>query len=68
MRIPSEDNGRIDLQLLPGMTAEISAQLEADGILTKEKILEMGVKGLQDYRGVGPAKGKMIIAAINAME
>lgn len=67
-RIPPDGDGHIDLQLLPGMTGEISAQLEAAGIQTKEKILELGVKGLQDYRGVGPAKGKMIIDAINAME
>lgn len=58
---------RLDLQTLPGMTAEITAQLEADGITTKEKILELGAKGLQKYKGVGPSKGKMIVEAIQAM-
>ncbi len=67
-RIPPDDDGHIDLQLLPGMTGEISAQLDAAGITTKAQILEMGVEGLQIYRGVGAKKGKMIIDAINAME
>lgn len=63
--------GRIksfDLQTLPGMTHEIASQLEADGITSKEKIIELGVDGIQKYKGVGAKKGKMIIEAIQAMQ
>ena len=65
-RIPVD--GKVDLQLLPGMTAEIVQQLELDGISTKDQILKLGVEGLKNYRGVGDKKGKMIIEAIKAME
>lgn len=67
--LPKEGNEkRIDLQLLPGISAAVASQLEANGITTAEAILALGVAGLQAYRGVGEKKAGTIIGALRELQ
>lgn len=65
---PTDQPRAFDLQTLPGVNSAIARLLIADGIDSKEKLLELGVGGLQDYRGVGKVKAQRIIDAIGGME
>lgn len=56
-----------DIQVLPGVTKGIAEQMTADGIQSYEDILNLGVQGLQKYKGVADTRAMMIIDAINAM-
>jgi hypothetical protein len=67
-RVPVALRDELDLQLLPGISAENARQLEADGYTTKTQILELGVPGLKNYPGIGEIRAKAIIDAIGAME
>ena len=54
---------RFALQTVPGITAEIARQMEADGVDSAEKIVALGVDGLKKYKGIGPTKAETILAA-----
>jgi glycosyltransferase involved in cell wall biosynthesis/predicted flap endonuclease-1-like 5' DNA nuclease len=54
----------IDLTRLPGITPAIAENLYADGIDTKEKVLALGVEGLQQYSGIGEVRAEGMIAAL----
>ncbi len=56
----------LDVQLIPGITAEIAEQFEAAGITTVEQVLVLGVNGLQKFKGIGAVKAPVIIEAIQA--
>lgn len=58
----------LDLRALPGVTPEIAAQLEGDGIRTRGDILSLGVEGLKGYRGIGEVKANTILGALGALE
>ncbi len=66
-RVPVELRDEIDLQLLPGITDDIASLLTDDGISTKTQVLELGIDGLKQYRGIGEVKAKSIIEAIHRM-
>lgn len=56
-----------DLQSLPGVGGTLAQQLMGTGATTKEDVLALGVKGLQQFAGVGPVKAENIIEAIQEM-
>jgi glycosyltransferase involved in cell wall biosynthesis len=56
-----------DPQTLPGITAEIAQQFEADGIASISEIVELGVEGLQKYKGIGAVKAQRILDALAAI-
>lgn len=53
----------LELQKLTGMNVGIAKQLVADGIVTKEQILALGMDGLMKYRGVAERRATMILGA-----
>lgn len=53
---------------LPGVTAPIAEQLDADGIETADQVLELGVNGLMKYKGIGAVKAETIIEAVTALQ
>jgi glycosyltransferase involved in cell wall biosynthesis len=55
-----------DLQALPGVSDGLAAWLLEQGVSNKTELLALGVEGLQDHKGTGPARAQMIIAAIEA--
>ena len=57
-----------DLQTVPGVSADIAAQLKELGADTLEDVLLLGVEGLKDIKGVGDKKADMIINAIEGMQ
>jgi ERCC4-type nuclease len=57
---------KTDLQTLPGITADIAAQLKQEGADTPEDVLLLGIDGLKELKGVGDKKAEMILAAIQA--
>jgi len=64
----AEEGERIDLQLLPGISPAVAAQLEANGVTTTAAILALGVAGLQAYKGVGEKKAGAIIGALRELQ
>ena len=63
---PDSRPAKTDLQTLPGVSAEIAAQLKTEGADTLEDVLALGVEGLKEIKGVGSKKAEMIVAAIQA--
>jgi predicted flap endonuclease-1-like 5' DNA nuclease len=59
-----EKTAVFDLQTLPGIGAKIAEQLKADGIDSKEKVLALGVDGLQRYQGISESRAQVIIEAL----
>ena len=57
-----------DFQTLPGVNAEIAAAMKASGLSTREDVLALGEEGLLQYKGIGPAKAKVIINALTGEE
>ena len=57
---------KTDLQALPGVTADIAAQLKQEGVDTPEDVLSLGIDGLKALKGVGDKKAEMILGAIQA--
>jgi glycosyltransferase involved in cell wall biosynthesis len=55
-----------DLQMIPGIGSVLANALKADGIDSKEKLLELGVDGLKKYGGVGDVKAKVILEAASS--
>jgi hypothetical protein len=53
---------------LPGVTAPIAEQLDADGIETADQVLELGIEGLTKYTGIGKVKAEAIIEAIGQLQ
>ncbi len=53
---------------LPGVTAPIAEQLDADGIETADQVLELGIDGLQKYTGIGKVKAEAIIEVIGQLQ
>lgn len=53
-----------DIQLVPGISADIAEQLKELGVDTQEDILTLGIDGLKEIRGIGEKKAAMIISAI----
>lgn len=51
----------LDLQTLPGVTAEIAKRMAAAGLDTEEAILEASVKGLTKIKGIAETRAKTII-------
>lgn len=58
------DERDFDLQTIPGIGGDLAAALKEDGIDMLQDILEIGVDGLMEYKGVGPKKAQIIVAAI----
>lgn len=58
----------LDLQTIPGLTAQIAAQLEAQGVTTQAGILELGRTGLQALRGCGEVRADMIVGFLEEPE
>lgn len=54
----------IDLQSLPGITTAIQEEMEARDIATVGDILELGVEGLTEIRGIGDSKAATIIGYV----
>lgn len=52
-----------NLQMIPGVGGALAAQLEHDGITTKEDVLALGIEGLKRYKGVGDFKAQTILKA-----
>ena len=57
-----------DFQTLPGVNADIAAAMKASGLSTREDVLALGEKGLLQYKGIGPAKAKVIIRTLSGKE
>ena len=57
-----------DFQTLPGVNADIAAAMKASGLSTREDVLALGEQGLLQYKGIGPAKAKVIIDALSGEE
>ena len=55
----------VNLHKLPGMTKEIAIQFQRDGVINKESFLELNVKGLMKYKGVGEKKARKFIEAVS---
>ena len=55
--------GSFDLEALPGVTKPVAAAMAAGGIDSFEKIMDLGVPGLTDIRGIGKVKAEQIIGA-----
>jgi glycosyltransferase involved in cell wall biosynthesis len=67
--LPAAGEGeRIDLQLLPGISAAVARQLEANSVMTIEAVLALGVEGLQGYKGVGEVRAGQIIGALRELQ
>ena len=64
---PQRDK-KLDLQSLPGVGADIAKQLKEDGVDTIDDLLQLGVDGIREYRGVGKHKAEMIISAIESLK
>ena len=58
----------LNLETLPGISPQIAKQLKADGVTTRDALLELGVDGLKAYKGVGPAKAAMILGAVGSLD
>jgi len=61
-----EDNGKVDLQKIPGVTPSIASQLIEDGVTDVSSFLSLGVSGLQEYKGVGAVKAQQIMDTVSA--
>jgi len=59
-------NGGFDLQALPGVTDSIRQQLEAMDVSGPQDVLALGIEGLQKIKGIGAARAKAIIRAIES--
>jgi len=57
----------IDLQTVPGVTANIAAQLEADGVASLAGLIALGAEGLLQYKGVGAVKAELIVSSAQRM-
>jgi predicted flap endonuclease-1-like 5' DNA nuclease len=57
-----------DLQTLPGVSADIARQLNAEGIFFPEDIMEAGVEALTRIKGIGDARAKNIIDSIERLK
>jgi hypothetical protein len=53
-----------DLQLLPGVTAEIAERLSGAGYVDADTIKSGGKAGLEAIKGIGEAKAAMILNAV----
>jgi hypothetical protein len=53
-----------DFQRLPGVGPSLARQFEQRGLTTKRDVLELGIEGLTALSGVGEAKAKVIIKAL----
>ncbi|TRO54472.1 glycosyltransferase [Candidatus Bathyarchaeota archaeon] len=60
-----EPDFKADLGLIPGLTPNMIAQLKERGIDTPEKILEAGIDGLQEIRGIAEVRAAGIIEYLN---
>jgi len=56
------------LEDLPGITTSVARMLRADGVDSREKLLALGEQGLQRYKGIGPARAKVIISSVEKTE
>lgn len=63
-RIIPRAKAKFDLQKLPGITADIHRQLKEAGIEGPEDLINLGIEGLTEYRGIGEAKAERIIGAV----
>ena len=57
-----------DFQTLPGVNAEIAAEMKTSGLSTREDVLALGEEGLLQYKYIGPAKAKIIIRTLTGGE
>lgn len=55
------------LELLPGVTPNIAAQMEERGFTSYKDILALGVDGIKGFRGVGEVKAQVIIDSITVL-
>jgi glycosyltransferase involved in cell wall biosynthesis len=53
------------LQSLPGITPAIARRMEEAGLNTKDAILDDGVAGLTDIKGIGERKASLIIKVLS---
>lgn len=60
-----ESEAEFDFQALPGVNADIAAEMKASGLSTREDVLALGEKGLLQYKHIGPAKAKIIIKTLS---
>ena len=57
-----------DLHALPGVTKPIATELEAAGIDSFEKLLDLGVDGLVDIKYIGQVKAEQIYEAAQRLQ
>jgi len=57
-----------DFQTLPGVNADIAAEMKASGLSTREDVLALGEQGLLQYKYIGPAKAQGIIRTLAGEE
>jgi len=56
------DGSAFDLQSLPGVTADIAAEMKADGIDTIDDVLGLTLEDLKGYSGIGKKRAEAILA------
>lgn len=57
------EDQKFDLQTIPGVSSDIAEQLRDAGVDIPEDIIELGVEGLKELRGVGNRKAEIIYSA-----
>lgn len=65
---PAKDTSVDIVGRLPGISAPIAEQLDADGIQTADQVTALGVEGLMKYKGIGRVKAEAIIEAIQILQ
>lgn len=60
-----DEQGKLDLQTVAGITPTIAKQLQDMGRITPEAILALGEEGLKALKGVGPARAAIIIESLS---
>jgi len=51
---------------LPGISADIVVQMEANGIRTREDVLALGIEGLVEYKGIAESRAELIMTLLAA--
>lgn len=58
---PLDELEEMEINVIPGVTQAISKQMRERGITTPRAIMDSGIEGLQELKGVGPNRAAAIV-------